>query len=139
MIGGAFTAVLPQTSKAANLNTNTTTTNQYGQTITLPAAGTSASAPIYINHMARISKDGTLDTTYFPDPSATIESLALQSDGSLLVGGSMTSFAQNGNPTGTIRNYMARVGTDGSPRRGLQSGRKRPGRPRRACFRAGTS
>lgn len=114
VIGGAFTAVLPQTSKAANLNTNTTTTNQYGQTITLPAAGTSASAPIYINHMARISKDGTLDATYFPDPSDTIESIALQSDGSLLVGGSMTSFAQNGNPTGTLRNYIARVGTDGA-------------------------
>jgi uncharacterized delta-60 repeat protein len=114
VIGGAFNAVIPQTSKAANPNTNTTTTNQYGQTITLPAAGTSASVPIYINHMARINKDGTLDATFFPDPSATVQTLALQSDGSFVVGGSMTSFAQNGNPTGTLRNYIGRVATDGT-------------------------
>src|SRR5208283_269043 len=114
VMGGAFTAVIPQTSKAANPNTNTTTTNQYGQTITFPAAGTSASVPIYVNHMARFSKDGTLDPTFFPDPNATVQALALQSDGSFVVGGSMSSFAQNGNPTGTLRSNIARVAADGT-------------------------
>src|SRR5271165_685951 len=112
VMGGSFTAVIPQTGTSGG--TPTTTTNQYGQTITLPAAGRNATQPIYINHLARINTDGTLDGTFFPDPSATVQALAVQADGRLLVGGAMTSFAQNGNPTGTIRNFIGRVGTDGS-------------------------
>ncbi len=111
VIGGAFTALIPQTGK---LGTPTTTTNQYGQTITLPAPGTSAETPIYFNHLARINTDGTVDPAFYPDPSATVQALALQSDGSILVGGAETSFAPNGNPTGTIRNYIGRVETNGS-------------------------
>ena len=114
VMGGQFNAVIPQSGKVANPNTNTTTTNAYGQTLTFPAAGTTASVPIYINHMARINTDGTLDPTFFPDPSSVVQSLALQPDGSFVVGGVMTSFAQNGNPTGTIRNYIGRVKSDGS-------------------------
>jgi uncharacterized delta-60 repeat protein len=111
VMGGAFTEVVPQTGKTG---TPTTTTNQYGQTITLPAPGTSATTPININHLARLNTDGTLDTTFFPDPSSTVQALAIQSDGSIIVGGDLTSFAQNGNPTGTIRNYVGRVKADGS-------------------------
>jgi uncharacterized delta-60 repeat protein len=111
VMGGAFTGVIPQTGKTG---TPTTTTNQYGQTITLPAPGTNATTPIYINHLARLNTDGTLDATFFPDPSATVQALAIQSDGSIVVGGALTSFAQNGNPTGTVRNYVGRVKTDGS-------------------------
>src|ERR1039457_1438591 len=111
VMGGAFTGVIPQTGKTG---TPTTTTNQYGQTITIPAPGTSATTPIYINHLARLNTDGTLDATFFPDPSATVQALAIQADGSIVVGGDLTSFAQNGNPTGTIRNYVGRVKTDGS-------------------------
>ena len=114
VIGGLFTSVIPQTATPGNINNNTTTTNQYGETVTLPPPGDSATTPIYINKLARLNTDGTLDTTFFPDPSATVQAIAIQSDGSIVVGGSMTSFAQNGNPTGTIRNYIGRVETDGT-------------------------
>jgi len=114
VMGGAFTAVAPQTGTPGNTNTNTTTTNQYGQTITLPAPGTSASEPIYVNHMARVNADGTFDATFYPDPSATVLALSIQSNGSFVVGGTFTSFAPNGNPTGTIRNYIGLVDSDGS-------------------------
>ena len=85
-----------------------------GQTITLPAPGTSASEPIYVNHMARVNADGTFDATFYPDPSATVLALSIQSNGSFVVGGTFTSFAPNGNPTGTIRNYIGLVDSDGS-------------------------
>jgi uncharacterized delta-60 repeat protein len=113
LLGGAFNGIAPQTPVAPNLATNTTLNTPYGP-ITIPAPGTSASVPIYINHLARINKDGTLDTTFFPDPSDTVLALALQSNGSILVGGSFTSFAQYAAPTGTIRNHIGRVGTDGT-------------------------
>jgi uncharacterized delta-60 repeat protein len=113
LLGGAFNGIAPQTPIAPNLNTNTTLNTPYGP-ITIPAAGTSASVPIYVNHLARVNKDGTLDTTFFPDPSDTVLALALQSDGSMVVGGSFTSFAPYAAPTGTIRNHIGRVGSDGT-------------------------
>jgi len=111
LIGGSFTGVLPQTGKTG---TATTTTNSYGTTITLPAPGTSATVPIYINHLARLNTDGTLDTTFFPDPSSDVLALALQNNGDIVVGGAFTSFAQNGATTGTTANYVARVTSSGS-------------------------
>jgi uncharacterized delta-60 repeat protein len=110
LMGGSFTAVFPQTGKAG---TSTTTTGTYG-TVTLPAPGTSATVPIYINHLARLNTDGTLDTTYYPDPSDTVLAIALQPDGSIVVGGTYTSFAPNGAPTGTLRNYIGRITSSGS-------------------------
>jgi uncharacterized delta-60 repeat protein len=110
IIGGDFTGLEPQTGK---IGTPTTVVEQY-QTITVPQAGTSATTPIYINHLARLNADGTLDTTFFPDPSATVYSIVLETDGSMFVGGRFTSFAQNGNPTGTLCNYVGHVKTDGS-------------------------
>jgi uncharacterized delta-60 repeat protein len=110
LIGGSFTGVIPQTGKTG---TPTTTTTPYG-TVTLPAAGTNATTPIYVNHLARLNTDGTLDTSFYPDPSADVLALAVQPDGKILVGGTYTSFAQNGATTGITRNYVARVNTDGS-------------------------
>ena len=110
LIGGGFTGVIPQTGKTGtpvSLNTG------YG-TVTVPAPGTSATTPIYVNHLARLNKDGTLDTTFFPDPSAAVIALAVQSDGSIVVGGAYTSFAPNYAPTGTIRNYIGRVSASGA-------------------------
>ena len=110
LIGGGFTGVIPQTGKTGKpvlLNTG------YG-TITVPAPGTSATTPIYVNHLARLNKDGTLDTTFFPDPSADVLGIAVQSDGSIVVAGAYTSFAPNYAPTGTIRNYIGRVSASGA-------------------------
>jgi uncharacterized delta-60 repeat protein len=94
LIGGSFTGVIPQTGKTG---TATTTTTSYGYTITAARPpGTNATVPIYINHLARLNTDGTLDTTFLPDPSSDVLALALQSSGDILVGGTFTSFAQNG-------------------------------------------
>ena len=70
IMGGGFTAVVPQTGKAG---VSTTKTNpQNGPQTVFPAAGVSAVTPIYIIHLARLNKDGTLDTTFFPNPSADV-------------------------------------------------------------------
>jgi uncharacterized delta-60 repeat protein len=110
VIGGSFSALEPQTGKTG---TPTTVTGPY-QTITVPQAGTNATTAIPAQYLARLNTDGTVDTSYFPDPSAPVYTLALQSDGKVVVGGAFTSFAQNGNPTGTLCAYMGRVNTDGS-------------------------
>ena len=116
LIGGTFTAVFPQTSKAAPAATSTTppTNNPYGPQTVLPAPGVSASTPIYVNHLARLNTDGTLDTTFYPDPDSDVLSIAVQSNGAIVVTGILTSFAPNLGPTGTIRNYIGRVNPDGS-------------------------
>lgn len=111
VIGGEFTALEPQI--AGKLGTPTTVVGPY-QTITVPQPGTSATTPIYINYLARLNTDGTLDTSFFPDPSSYVFALQLQSNGQMVVGGLFTSFAQNGNPTGTPCNYLGRINTDGS-------------------------
>ena len=117
LIGGGFDQIEPQTNKAgstATPSTTNTTITQYGNTITVPLAGYSATTPIPVNFMARLLTDGELDTSFFPDPSGEVLSLALQPNGQILVGGVFTSFAPNGNPTGTLRNYIGLVNTDGS-------------------------
>ncbi|HZZ20517.1 MAG TPA: putative Ig domain-containing protein [Opitutaceae bacterium] len=110
LIGGTFTGVIPQTGKTGT----STTATIGGYQITVPAAGTSATVPIYINHLARLNTDGTLDLTFFPDPSSDVLALSLQSDGNLLVGGTFTSFAVNGATTGVLRGRIGRVKTDGT-------------------------
>jgi uncharacterized delta-60 repeat protein len=116
LIGGTFTAVVPQTSKAAPASTspNPPTNNPYGPQTVLPATGVSASTPIYVNHLARLNTDGTLDTTFFPDPNSDVLSIAVQSNGAIVIGGILTSFAPNLSSTGIIRNYIGRVNSDGS-------------------------
>jgi uncharacterized delta-60 repeat protein len=112
IIGGSFTALIPQTAKAG---VATTLTNPlYGPQTVLPAPGVSAVTPIYVNHLARLNTDGTLDTTFFPDPSADVLNTAVQSDGSIIVTGAYTSFAPNGATTGVIRNYIGRVASNGT-------------------------
>jgi len=114
LIGGSFNQVEPVTGKAPSTATLPTVTLANGIVQTYPPAGLSATLPIYVNNLARLNPDGSLDTTFFPDPSFTVLSLGLQSDGSILVAGEFTSFAQNGATTGTLRNYVARIGTSGA-------------------------
>jgi len=62
------------------------------------------------NGIARINGDGSLDTDFDPGsgPTGSIYSIAVQSDGKALIGGTFTSF--NGVPRGRI----ARLNSDGS-------------------------
>ncbi len=61
------------------------------------------------NRVARLNADGGLDTTFNPGIGANdrVLSLALQSDGKVLIGGFFTSY------NGTPRNYIARLNSDG--------------------------
>ena len=62
-------------------------------------------------HIARLNADGSLDRTTF-DPgtgaNSTIETIALQSDGKILIGGSFTAY------DATPRNFIARLNANGS-------------------------
>jgi uncharacterized delta-60 repeat protein len=110
LIGGGFTGVIPQTSKPGKA----LPTPPPAGTVVYPDPGVSAVYPIAINHLARINTDGTLDTTFQPDPDSDVLSVAVQSDGNVLVGGSLTSFAPNNSTTGIVRNHIGRVTTAGA-------------------------
>lgn len=66
------------------------------------------------SYLARLNVDGNaLDSTFDPQPNASVGSLALQTDGRIFVGGSFTSLNPNGAGTLT-RNKLARLKTDGT-------------------------
>jgi uncharacterized delta-60 repeat protein len=74
------------------------------------------------NRIARINSDGSLDTGFDPGTgaTATIGTMAIQSDGKILIGGSFTAY------NGTTRNRIARINTDGSLDTGFDPGTGAP-------------
>jgi uncharacterized delta-60 repeat protein len=63
------------------------------------------------NRIARLNLDGTLDTTFNPNAGgtgATVNTLAIQADGRILLGGAFTTMG------GTARNYIALINSDGT-------------------------
>jgi uncharacterized delta-60 repeat protein len=62
------------------------------------------------NYIARLNADGSLDATFNPGTGASslVESIVLQPDGKILIGGWFTSY------NGTARNRIARLNADGS-------------------------
>ena len=62
------------------------------------------------NHIARLNSNGSLDTSFDPGIGANygLQTLAIQSNGKILIGGGFTSY------NGTGRNYIARLNSDGS-------------------------
>lgn len=65
------------------------------------------------NRIARLNADGSLDFAFNPDANNggmynTVNSLAVQTDGKILVGGVFTTMG------GNTRNYIARLNVDGS-------------------------
>ena len=63
------------------------------------------------NRIARLNTDGTLDTTFNPGTGAngTIFSIAEQTDGKILIGGTFTGF------NGVSKNRITRLNADGTP------------------------
>ena len=65
-----------------------------------------------MNYLARVNAGGTLDTNFNPNVNGTsysaVYSLALQTDGKILIAGQFTSVG------GTLRNPMARLNADGT-------------------------
>ncbi len=60
------------------------------------------------NHVARVNAFGGLDTEFRPDVNGRVSTVALQSDGQVLVGGTFTSVG------GLTRDSLVRLGANGS-------------------------
>jgi uncharacterized delta-60 repeat protein len=60
------------------------------------------------NNIVRLNSDGSLDANFSPNIQASVQSIAVQADGKILVGGGFTSIA------GQTRNSIARLHGDGS-------------------------
>jgi uncharacterized delta-60 repeat protein len=58
------------------------------------------------NFIARLNTDGTLDNAFNPNASAAVNSIAVQGDGKILVGGDFNGASSIG---GATRNYIARL------------------------------
>ena len=92
LVGGAFSAVVPA----------------------LSLSGT----PTSRGNICRLNSDGTVDPTFDPLPNSSVTSIAVQSDGRILIGGTFLAFTPGGGANAaaasTLRNNIARVsGTDG--------------------------
>ena len=90
-----------------------------------------SSTPLVRHGLLRLNANGTLDTAFHPNPNSTVSTIALQSDGSMFVGGLFTAFTDDVDltpvttttgttttttvPTGTTtaRANLARLGADG--------------------------
>ena|GEM_PF-1511822 len=65
------------------------------------------------NRIGRLNSDGTIDNTFDPGANDQVNTLALQRDGKILIGGNFTMIGGGG--TGTItRNFLARLNSDTS-------------------------
>jgi uncharacterized delta-60 repeat protein len=65
-----------------------------------------------VNRLVRLNSDGTIDTAFTTNAgtaaNSTVLSVAVQTDGKILVGGSFTTW------NGTTANYMVRLNSDGT-------------------------
>ena len=73
------------------------------------------------NGIARLNPDGTLDPVFDPNANADVQSIAVQSDGKILAGGSFTALAPSGGDS-LVRNSIARLEIDGRLDRTLDLG-----------------
>lgn len=72
---------------------------------------TSGGGSVTRNYVARVNSDGSLDTTFAPTGTGlngVVHSLALQSDGKIVVGGAFTQY------NGSTANYITRLNADGT-------------------------
>ena len=72
-----------------------------------------AATAVARNYLARVNLDGTIDT-YNPAPNATVNALALQTDGKAIAGGAFSSVQPNGGATAFTRSALARFNADGT-------------------------
>jgi uncharacterized delta-60 repeat protein len=75
----------------------------------------SGGTPITRNRVARLNADGTIDMAFDPNADAAVQSIALQTDGKILIGGSFTTLSSNGGAA-VVRSRLARLdATTGAP------------------------
>lgn len=71
-----------------------------------------AASPTTRNRIARVNSDGTLDTGFNPNANAAVNSMSLQPDGKVLLGGQFSSLQPNGTATAIPRIGFARLFND---------------------------
>lgn len=68
------------------------------------------------NHLARLNADGSIDSTFNPNANSLVNTIVLQPDGKILVGGSFSSIG------GASRANIARLNADGTVDAGFNPG-----------------
>jgi uncharacterized delta-60 repeat protein len=81
IIGGSFTTLMPNGATATTVR----------------------------NYIARLNADGTVDSTYDPNPNSIIYALAIDANGKLVVGGTFTTVQPNSATSTTTRNRIVRL------------------------------
>ena len=66
------------------------------------------------NRIARLHPDGTLDAAFDPNADGSVNSIAVQADGKILVGGLFTHFVPGGGDP-VRRKHIVRLNPDGTP------------------------
>jgi len=66
------------------------------------------------NNVARINIDGTVDSSFDPNPNNRVNAVAVLPDGRILLAGFFTELQPAGSPTPTAIRYFARLNADGS-------------------------
>ncbi|MEN9677144.1 MAG: hypothetical protein RIS76_3040 [Verrucomicrobiota bacterium] len=84
-----------------------------GKTI-LAGASFSSILGVARTNIARLHADGTLDLTFDPNANSQVNSVVVQADGKILLGGNFNSLQPNGAVTGTTRSRIARLNADGT-------------------------
>lgn len=62
----------------------------------------------------RLNADGTVDPGFHPNANGAVLAIAAQSDGSVVIGGTFTALRPEDTSRGIARNYLARLGADGT-------------------------
>ena len=62
--------------------------------------------------IARVNADGTLDAGFDPKANSIVNSVAVQADGKVLLGGAFATLQPNGAASATARNFFARLTND---------------------------
>jgi uncharacterized delta-60 repeat protein len=65
------------------------------------------------NYIARLNTDGTVDPSFNPNADSSVQAIALQSDGKVIIGGDFNALAPNGGAS-INRNFIARLNADGT-------------------------
>lgn len=66
------------------------------------------------NFIMRLNSDGTLDMNFDPNANAPVNSVAMASNGQIVIGGAFTFLQPKGATVGVTRNSIARLNFDGS-------------------------
>lgn len=74
---------------------------------------TGATEVVEARNLARINADGSIDTSWMPQPNSNVLTLAVQGD-KVLVGGTFTIMQPSGQDDWTQAKYIARVNNDGT-------------------------